>query len=75
MENQNSKKVIVEFSGWIELGENQLFQNISTGETITAKQYSELNSDERGEYMLDSFCKSCSECDGELDIDCTIEQN
>jgi len=73
----SDKKLIVEYSGWIEVHPDTMFDRIGDeGDSITAAEYMELPEDERDNYILQSFGEACNEAtDGDLDTNIIVEDD
>ena len=63
MAKKASKKVIVEYNGWIELHPETVFDYIGSEDkdSITAAEYAKLDGSERENYMLQCFGDACNE--------------
>jgi hypothetical protein len=70
-----NERIIVEFSGWIEVNDNTKFYNVETDETILASNWLALDETDRENYIVENVIDAQRDCiDGNyIDITISIE--
>ena len=71
-----SKRVVCEFSGWIELCDSTRMLNVQDNSVITVAKWKNLNKIQRAGYILESFSSAYSVAiDGEnTDLQLIVEE-
>ena len=66
------KRLILEFSGYLEVNENSKFFHIETECTIPASEYQKLDEEQRKSYILESFAVAWEQSHNKDLVDSTL---